>query len=213
MSTENRWNNIPDELKQTDKSFIKKIESDTKRGSVITQFHAFPYKVHLDGQEPTEHIILLLRQHWIVLLKPMLIIALLILISMLTFPYANTILDNPAMAARYAMSASILLWIIAFTLGISSFVKWFFTIDIVTDERVVDLDFFNPFRHNYAETSLDRIEDVSHAPSGALSALFDYGTLTIQTAGARVDIEFDNIPRPRDVQDVLQDLIALRKSK
>ena len=213
MSANKQWEHIPEELKQTDKSFIKKIESDIKRNPSMVAFQAFPFKVHLDGQEPTEHIVLLLRQHWIVLLKPMLIIAALILVSTLTFPYANTILDNPATAARYAMSASILLWVIAFTLGVTAFVKWFFTIDIVTDERVVDLDFLNPFRHNYAEAALDRIEDVSHVHKGALSTLFDYGTVTVQTAGAKVDIEFDNIPRPRDVQDVLLDLVSMRQAK
>lgn len=209
----NKESVIPDSLKNTDKTFVEKLKHNLKGNSAISTFHAFPYKVYLDGQEPTEHVILLLRQHWIVMLKPMLTIALLLLLSTLTFPYANSIIDNTATAVRYAMSASVLLWIVAFTLGVNAFVKWFFTIDIVTDERVVDLDFFNPFKHNYAEASLDRIEDVSHTHAGLLSSVFDYGTVTVQTAGARVDIEFDNIPKPRDTQDVLLDLISLKRGK
>ena len=213
MNMDKRLEHVPSEYKNADKTFIEKLKRDIKGSTSITSFHAFPYKVYFDGQEPTEHIILLLRQHWVVLLKPALFVALLILLSFLSFPYASAITENPAMAVKYSMSASIILWVVAFSIAVNSFAKWFFTINVVTDQRVVDLDFANLMSHHYAEAQLEKIEDVSHTHKGALASLFDFGTVTVQTAGALVDIEFDNIPRPRDTQDVMLDLLELKQEQ
>ena len=56
-----------------------------------------------------------------------------------------------------------------------------------------------------------RIEDVSHTTIGIIGSIFDIGTVYIQTAGAKAEIEFQNIPRPRDVQDILYDLLELKQ--
>jgi hypothetical protein len=62
-----------------------------------------------------------------------------------------------------------------------------------------------------SSTLLEVIQDVSQSSPGFFSALFDMGSLMIQTAGETTRFEIANIPRPRDVQDVLMDLIENMK--
>jgi hypothetical protein len=41
--------------------------------------------------------------------------------------------------------------------------------------------------------------------------MFDVGTIYIQTAGAKSELEFDGIHKPKEVQDVLSDLLESKK--
>ena len=95
-----------------------------------------------------------------------------------------------------------------FTLNICICIhKMVLHVNIITDKRVIDLDFTSLLSHTSSEARLDKIEDVTHKQIGLISSIFDIGTLYIQTAGAKAEIEFDYIPRPRDVQDILYDLL------
>jgi len=87
--------------------------------------------------------------------------------------------------------------------------KWYFTVNIITDQRVIDVDFDNVLYHKFSEATLEKIEDVSHAPAGLLSSIFDYGDVFLQTAGTEPEFKFKGVPRPRDVQDTLLDLIEM----
>ena len=65
--------------------------------------------------------------------------------------------------------------------------------------------------HSMAEAQLERIEDVTHKQLGVIGSVFDVGSVYIQTAGAQNEIEFSNVPRPRDIQDILFDLLELKQ--
>ena len=61
------------------------------------------------------------------------------------------------------------------------------------------------------EARLDKIEDITFKQIGVLSNMFDVGTIYIQTAGAKSEIEFDGIHKPKEVQDILSDLLQSKK--
>jgi hypothetical protein len=44
------------------------------------------------------------------------------------------------------------------------------------------------------------------------SSIFDYGDVYIQTAGEKPEFEFKGVPRPRDIQDTLFDLMEMKQS-
>jgi ABC-type sugar transport system permease subunit len=210
---EHDFNKLPDKIKKSERSFMQKLKRDINGGSLMSTFQPFPSKVRFDGQENDEHVVLMLRQHWIVLLRTIAITALIVLLMFLTPGYVSFVTNDSGMSVRLTIAVLIIFAIVAVVIAINGFVKWFFTIDVITSERVVDIDFYNILHHNYAEAHLDNIVDVSHNPKGALASVFDYGTVMVQTAAARPDIEFDNIPRPRDVQDVLLDLMEIAKEE
>jgi hypothetical protein len=99
------------------------------------------------------------------------------------------------------------------TFIIVTFFKWFFNVNIITTERIVDIDFDKIFYHNVAETQLERVEDVSHRPGGVWASFFDFGTVYVQTAGEQREFEFKDVPRPRDIQDTILDLLELKQRR
>jgi membrane protein YdbS with pleckstrin-like domain len=62
-----------------------------------------------------------------------------------------------------------------------------------------------------SEIQLDKIQDVTDKQIGAMGSFFDIGSVFVQTAGSNQDVEFQNIPRPRDVHDILSDLLEMQE--
>ena len=90
---------------------------------------------------------------------------------------------------------------------------WYYNVNIITDRRVIDIDFKSIFSHTSSEARLERIEDVSSVQGGSFSNILDIGTVHIQTAGANASIEFESVPRPRDIQDIISDLLELKNKR
>jgi len=161
--------------------------------------------------EDDEHIVLVVRKSKAAMLKPIFYAISVFLLAALALYFVVHSVDNKSDLFLAATAALLVLLMLAFNMLLEVFVKWFYTIHIITDERVVDVDFVNMLYHKYSEAQLEHIEDVSHKVSGLLGSIFDFGTVYIQTAGARPEIAFEDIPRPRDAQDILHDLIELKQ--
>ena len=76
---------------------------------------------------------------------------------------------------------------------------------------MVDIDFYSLFFHKMTEARLDKIEDITFKQIGVLSNMFDVGTIYIQTAGAKSEIAFEGIHKPKEVQDILSDLLESKR--
>jgi len=83
---------------------------------------------------------------------------------------------------------------------------WFFNVGIITNERVIDIDFHAVIYKEITEARLERIQDLTQKAGGFLESYFDYGDLFIQTAGEEQNIEFENIPHPAVVVKVVHQL-------
>jgi len=86
------------------------------------------------------------------------------------------------------------------------FLSWFFNMTIITDERIVDVDFINLTTKKVSDADLDKIQDVSFNNAGAFGAIFDYGNVLVQTAAEVVEFVFENVPHPAEVAKILQRL-------
>lgn len=202
MAKKEAPNKIPKKFRKLNKSFIDHIQNSNNHF-----FMSFPKNLTFLGKEQDENVVLIIRTHW-VLYIPFIFVA----IAILCFPILIT-LAVPQI--RENISLCISFWIISllisFSILIYSFVRWFYNVNIITDQRVIDLDFTSALSHTSSEARLERIEDVTHKQIGILSSIFDLGTVYIQTAGAKAEIEFDNIPRPSEVQDILYDLLESKQ--
>jgi uncharacterized membrane protein YdbT with pleckstrin-like domain len=94
-----------------------------------------------------------------------------------------------------------------FGYALEQFLVWFFNIYIITDERVIDMDFYNLLFKRVSEAKIDRIEDITTANSGLLQSIVDFGDIQIQTSAEIPEIEFEKIPHPDRVQKLLSELI------
>ncbi len=89
---------------------------------------------------------------------------------------------------------------------IYSLSKWFYNLFLITNYRVVDLDFRTLNKTSWTEALLDRIEDIEVRNTGFLESLFNLGDIFVQTAGSQDKIEIRRIPKPMKVQNVLLEL-------
>ncbi|MCL4364695.1 hypothetical protein M1328_05680 [Patescibacteria group bacterium] len=88
-----------------------------------------------------------------------------------------------------------------------NFIIWYFNVGIITDKRVIDIDFSSILYKQVVVTRLGEIEDITDKSAGYFESLFDYGNVFIQTAGTQDNIEFTNIPFPSQVVEKINSLL------
>jgi uncharacterized membrane protein YdbT with pleckstrin-like domain len=90
-------------------------------------------------------------------------------------------------------------------------IDWHNDIYILTTDRVIDIE-KRPFTHEFRrEANMGMIQDVSYEQPTFISKLLNYGNVRLQTAGTLGEFTFDNVPRPREVQnEITQRLAAYR---
>ncbi len=99
----------------------------------------------------------------------------------------------------------ILIWYLCvFAFAFQHFLTWYFNIYIVTDRRIVDMDFFQLLYKRVSSAHLDNIEDITFTIGGVSQVLFHYGDIEIQTAGAENNFEFLKVPNPNLVKQMIE---------
>lgn len=196
---------------QKDHKSRKKVEEysevmrkEKPHNGFFDAFLAKPEKVTFEDQEENEQVVLVLRQHLITQVKPFAST----ILAALGIPFLLNLsgfLGSLPMNFQFAFQIFWICFII--TLFIRSFLLWFFNVYIITDERIIDVDFHSMIFRNISSAKIENIEDISSAAAGPLAAVFDFGTILVQTAGERTQFEFDAVPQPSKVSKLLNELI------
>lgn len=176
----------------------------------LETFTEYPSGLSFEHQEPNEEIILFLRQHLITNVPWLIITALLTLAPFVFIPFISILdlfpLTVPPFAALVLM---LFYYMILFSYAFVNFLTWFYNIGIVTDKRIIDLDYDSIVRVHVSATKVLQIQDVSYSQTGFLRTLFNFGDVRIQTAGQHPDFEFLRIPNPSKATFIIQKLIGL----
>ena len=199
---------IPKKFEKADKSFINKLKSEEQHGP-LTSFRIFPKRVTFYGKDPDEDIVLIVRTHWVAFV-PHIIFILLLLALPVIFLLLSIQVTFLGTTTLY-LGMLIVCLILALNISVTTILKWYYTVNIVTDQRIVVIRMENAFYHSYAEAQLEKIEDVTHTNIGALGTIFDVGDVQIDTAGHGVDFHLKMLPRPRELQDVINDLLEMKQ--
>lgn len=160
------------------------------------------HAVRFDTQDVEENVVLLLRRHWATNI-PWLLMALLMLLAptiLSLFPILNFLPLN------YQFMAVIVWYLLVIAFTYEQFLSWYFNIYIVTDQRVIDYDFYNLLYKHVTDADLEKIQDVSVKMGGVAQVFFNYGNVFVETAGSIPNIEFEKIPNPTRVQTVIHEL-------
>jgi hypothetical protein len=97
-------------------------------------------------------------------------------------------------------------YLIVFGYAVERFIVWYYSVYIVTTERIIDVDFYSLLFKKVSEAKLDRIEDITSSSGGVLASIFDYGNVNIQTAAEIPEIEFETVPQPDKVSKLISEL-------
>ena len=171
----------------------------------LTSFAVNPDGVRFETQEEEERVILFLRQHVVVNVPWAAIATVLVFAPSLLLPL---LVKN----VHFVIPTSYLLvgtlaWYLA-TIGfvLTNFLHWFFNIYIVTNERIVDIDFYYLLFKRFSQAELEKIQDISYSTGGILATVFNYGEVMIETAGEAPNLEFVAVPRPDRVVETIRSI-------
>lgn len=202
----------PQEAKPEPESIIKKhqhhdfrkiLKQEKPSTNPLAAFMVFPKKVKVEIQDPQEEILLLLRRHFLTNTK-WIIVAIIMLLAPLLLTFVPLIEPLPY---RFQLMTLVIWYLITTGFIIESFLSWYFNVYIITDERVIDIDFLNLLYKNIGAAKLENIEEINTKTVGAIRSVFNYGTVFIQTAGESPQIEFEAVPQPQKVAKLLNELI------
>jgi len=170
----------------------------------LRSFLRFPQNLRFDTQDQKEHIVLLLRQHPLVNV-PWILLALVLLLTPLLLSF---FLTREILPPVYRLLVVILWYLFTLAYIFERFLLWYYNVYLVTDLRLVDIDFPSLLYREMTEARLDHVEEVSNKKGGYLRSLFDFGDVLVQTAGAIPEICFEDVPDPERVTKIIYDLIG-----
>lgn len=180
--------------------------SHAPRHRFLHAFCIYP-SMRFETQSASEYVILLLRAHPITQIFWILTAFIMVVVSFFISLFLGRILTSQQLIFTllfwYAFIASYVFL---------NILNWLFNVGIVTNERIVDVDFHGTLYKEVSVSSIDKIEDVTVKTGGFAASLFHYGNLFIQTAGTEKHIEFINIPNPTQVASIINNLIKSHKS-
>ena len=175
----------------------------------LSAYMFMPDDIRFETQAPGESIILLLRRHWITNFAWVGTGVLLIIMPIILIPaLAISGIVPPNLPGSF-MGLTILVWyLMTFSYILVNFLLWYFTVSIVTNDRIVDIDFINILYKKFAETRIVRIEDVTNKTGGFIQALFDYGDVIVQTAAKEAMFQFESVAHPEKVVRIINELMG-----
>ena len=165
-----------------------------------------PTDCYFEGQDLDEKIILLLRAHpvtnltWII---PSLFIALLPFSFPIILKFLNLLFFNIPQA--FISAFLVINYLMVLVIVFEGLLYWYFNVNIITNKRVIDIDFSSVLLKRTNLAPLSSVQEASAKTSGILGLVFDFGDVFVQTAGAKISITMSNVPNPDKVADVVLD--------
>jgi hypothetical protein len=158
-----------------------------------------------EGQKEGEKLLVFIRQHWYLLLAPVLIaIGASLLPIILIIALAPLIVTYPGSSALFMVCWSIYLMCIWFMISYK-IVFHILNIWIVTDTRILDIWQITFFNRKISELHLESIQDISVNTNGIIQSYFNFGNIDIQTAASAQHFTFEEVPHPLEIKDKIMD--------
>lgn len=149
--------------------------------------------------EVGEKAILMLRSHpftqihWI--FNALLMIVLILLVDLLF---------GQLFSFRLFIWMNVLVFVGAFAYAWYNFLIWYYTVGFVTNQRVIDLDYYGIVKRKVTQAPINKIADVTARSSGFFRQVYNYGDVNVQTEGIIQDIEFLNVPDPDQAMVIIE---------
>ena len=176
----------------------------------LAAFCDHPNGITFENQESDEVILLFLRRHPITNLSWVFVATLLILTPLLVYTFLPSIPLQLFSSLRneFVRVFLIFYYLIVFSFILVQFLDWYFNISLITQKRIVDIDFSDLVYHDVAVTKLNLVEDVNYTQVGFIRSLLNYGDVFVQTAGEKLHFDFLAVPQPTRVINIIQNLIG-----
>lgn len=171
-----------------------------------------PVGVRYQDLEQGEQVIILLRRHLITNFRWVVGVLTAALLPILWpfIPLESIGLEGLRAIPGHIQLLIVMFWyVLVFGFGLQHFLIWYFNVYLVTDRRIVDVDFIGLMHYASDEAMLHQVQDVRHMQQGLPQLLFRYGTVHVQTSGTRQNLDFERVSWPARVADIITDLMPV----
>lgn len=172
--------------------------------------HLPQFKPHdlFPGMQADEKIYMVLRPHWFTLVLKfiawLLFVVILMAIDWAIDAYAPALKRDPYVGyinlfknvyTMFLVLGLLILW-----------VMYYLNIQILTNERIVDITQKSLIHRTVSELHLNSIEDVTAETKGVFGTFLNFGNVYVQTAAETERFVFDQVPNPAAVEKMILDL-------
>ena len=161
----------------------------------------------LENLRPGEEVQMVMKRHWIVLVRTFVYLAVLVKIPLFLFLFRS---DIASLIPLSYVTVFTVIFLAIFVLFI--YVDWlsneldFF---VFTNERIIGVDQISFLNRASSECSMDRVQEVNAFSKGLLANIFNFGTVDIRTASEDSRFEMHVIPAPveraREILNIVQE--------
>ncbi len=153
--------------------------------------------------QPGETVALIVRKHWLVLLKP----ALFLLAVLLYLPFRHV---------KILGFEALLNYLLPYAVALSGALFLYCYLDrrvnmwAVTSSRLIDE--YGVFTHKSKENPLDKINDIV-AEQTVLGRIFGYGSISVQTAATAGETVIEFVEKPQQLKQTINAQKAMRAER
>ena len=151
-----------------------------------------------DGQRDDEQLLFIFRRHMIAMRKGFYLLLIPFVISAIP-----PLIWQDNLQLFLLPIAGLVLGLLLFSYH---FIMWYFTVYIVTDQRIRQVTQHGFFGKDVVELRLSKIQNISYNIPGLSGELFGYGTIVIQTIVG--DLIIHKVEHPTKVYNRLQDAVS-----
>jgi uncharacterized membrane protein YdbT with pleckstrin-like domain len=190
---------IKDDITEVSSSYVQGVKTSS---NPLSSFIYNPKKAQFVNEDPEEKIILIVRAHPITNLNWIITTFIFFLTPAILF----VIPPFDTFPSQYQYLLSLVIYLFTVTFAFQRFLDWFFHVNIITDERIIEVDFFSLIHREITDANIDRIEDVTTDVGGLVRTFFNYGDIYIQTSAEVPRIDFEAVPQPDKIAMILRAL-------
>lgn len=150
---------------------------------------------------PEEKILLVLHHHWISLVGPAFIVALLVLAPFFAYPFVAVLHEAPALVPLF-LFASFLWLLFALLIGFVFWIDYYLDALVITSRRILTITQEGLFKNTLSEFSLEKVQDVTIEIPHFAATFLGYGNITIQTAG-EINFSMREVPHAYKVKELI----------
>lgn len=149
-----------------------------------------------------EEMLLKVRKHWFLVFLDFAVIKFFVILPFVVLLIFPVLLSDPlAQPTLMVLSTWLLVCIIALA---TTWTNYYLDLWVVTDRRIVAIEQISLFHREVTTMRMERIQDTTIEIPGFFASFFNYGNLTVNTAGEHTKSQtFEGIPNPEYVKSVV----------
>lgn len=160
--------------------------------------------------EEGEEIVLKVHRHWLFIALRILGLAFLFIVPSLCIFLLEALGIIELGAVSFA--TSVVLWalwgLVLWAMFWQFWTTYYMDIWVITNKRMIDIDYLRLFDRNIAILRMERVQDVTTHVKGIFGTLFKFGSVHVQTAGSDKEFVIDQIANPEALRDAISKFSA-----